>query len=197
MGLPIDQLIVATNQNDILHRCIQNNDHSKQALQHSLSPSMDIMVSSNFERMLFDVYDRDGAAIRQLMEDFKSGKMTLSDDAFQRIVALFASDRLDDEQMQQVIAQMYDSNGYLLDPHTAIGVQAARNCRQNQADPMICLATAHPAKFPEAIEKSGLKVEVELPSHMASIMTQEERCEVLPNDLAVLQQYIADNCRKS
>jgi len=193
MGLPIEQLIVATNQNDILHRCIQDNDHSKKSLEHSLSPSMDIMVSSNFERMLFDVYQRDGNAIRQLMEDFKSGAMTLSDDAYQRIVALFASDRLDDVQMQAVVADVYQSNDYLLDPHTAIGVQAARNCRKDLLVPMVCLATAHPAKFPEAIEKSGVRVDLVLPPHMSDLMNREERYEVLPNELTAVQSYIAEN----
>lgn len=193
MGLPIEQLIVATNQNDILHRCIQDNDHSKKSLEHSLSPSMDIMVSSNFERMLFDVYQRDGNAIRQLLENFKSGSMILSDDAYQRIVVLFSSDRLDDEQMQAVIAEMYQENDYLLDPHTAIGVQAARNCRKDLSVPMVCLATAHPAKFPEAIEKAGIECALTLPPHMADLMSREERYEVLPNDLKALQGYIADN----
>lgn len=193
MGLPIEQLIVATNQNDILHRCIQDNDHSKKSLEHSLSPSMDIMVSSNFERMLFDVYQRDGNAIRQLMEDFKSGAMTLTDDAYQRIVALFASDRLDDQQMKAVVADVYQSNDYLLDPHTAIGVQAARNCRKDLLAPMVCLATAHPAKFPEAIEKSGIQVDLTLPTHMSDLMSREERYEVLPNELKALQSYIAEN----
>lgn len=193
MGLPIEQLIVATNQNDILHRCIQDNDHSKKTLEHSLSPSMDIMVSSNFERILFDVYQRDGNAIRELMNDFKSGVMTLSDDAYQGITGLFVSDRLDDDQMQAAIADVYQRNNYLLDPHTAIGVQAAKRCRKDLVTPVICLATAHPAKFPEAIEKVGVKNEVQLPSHMLGLMNSEERYEVLPNDLLVLQNYIVKN----
>ena len=193
MGLPIDQLIVATNQNDILHRCIQDNDHSKKSLEHSLSPSMDIMVSSNFERMLFDVYQKDGAAIRQLMDDFKSGSMKLTEDAYQRIVALFASHRLDDAQMQAVVADVYQRNDYLLDPHTAIGVEAARNCRKDMMVPMVCLATAHPAKFPEAIETSGIEADLTLPPHMSDLMNREERYEVLQNELKALQPYIADN----
>ena len=193
MGLPIDQLIVATNQNDILHRCIQDNDHSRKSLEHSLSPSMDIMVSSNFERMLFDVYQRDGAAIRKLMEDFKSGSMVLTGSAYQRITKLFSSDRLDDSQMQTMVSEMHQENDYLLDPHTAIGVQAARNCRKDLSVPMICLATAHPAKFPEAIEKSGIEGELALPPHMSDLMHREERYEILPNELEALQSYIADN----
>src|SRR5690606_9613886 len=126
MGLPIDQLVIATNSNDILHRCISDNDHSKQPLEHTLSPSMDIMVSSNFERMLFDLYDRDGDAIKQLMEDFKSGSMALNENALSRARELFASHRVDDARMIAVIREVFDKTEYLLDPHTAIGVEAAR-----------------------------------------------------------------------
>jgi len=193
MGLPLGQLIVATNQNDILHRCIQNNDHSKQTLEHSLSPSMDIMVSSNFERMLFDVYGRDGDAIRQLMEDFKSGEMTLSQEAFNKVSATFSSDRVDDAEMMEITADVFNNTDYLLDPHTAIGVLAARNKRKDMSIPMVCLGTAHPAKFPEAVEKSGVSATAELPTHMSTLMSQEERYHVEDNDLVKLQTYIADN----
>ncbi len=190
MGLPIDQLVVATNQNDILHRCISANDHSKQPLQHSLSPSMDIMVSSNFERMLFDLYDRDGQAINQLMEDFKSGTMTLNDDVMARMRALFSSYRLGDDEVLDVIADTFDKTEYLLDPHTAIGVQAARKTRRNYNVPMICLATAHPAKFPEAIQKAGCQ-DPALPHHMQDLFERKERYEVLNNDIAQVHGFIA------
>src|SRR5690606_35018749 len=116
MGLPIDQLVIATNSNDILHRCISGNDHSKHQLEHTLSPSMDIMVSSNFERMLFDLYDRDGAAIRELMYNFKSGSMTLSQTSLNRARELFSSYRVDDETTLAVIRQVFDRCEYLLDP---------------------------------------------------------------------------------
>src|SRR5690606_6866687 len=129
MALPVERLIIATNANDILHRCISNNDHSKKALVHSLSPSMDIMVSSNFERLLFDLYDRDGAAIEQLMNDFKSGSMTLSDEALTKARSLFASHRVDDERTVAVIAEVLQESAYLADPHTAIGIEAARKTR--------------------------------------------------------------------
>jgi len=146
MGLPIEQLLIATNSNDILHRCISDNDHSKQALHHSLSPSMDIMVSSNFERLLFDLYDRDGAEIKRLMAEFESGSMSLSDKSLSSARSLFSSYRLDDDETLSVIADVYENCEYLLDPHTAIGVAAARAKRSNQTTPMVCLATAHPAK---------------------------------------------------
>ncbi len=193
MGLPIEQLVIATNSNDILHRCISENDHSKQPLIHSLSPSMDIMVSSNFERMLFDLYDRDGAAIKQLMEDFKSGTMHLNEEALSKARALFSSYRLDDDEMIEVIRDVYESAEYLLDPHTAIGVQAARKTRRSQETPMVCLATAHPAKFPEAVKKAGQKDDPALPHHMSDLFDREEKFSVLDNDLGKVQQFIADN----
>ncbi|MBX2808693.1 MAG: threonine synthase [Cellvibrionaceae bacterium] len=189
MGLPIDQLIVATNANDILHRCIAHNDHSTQPLQHSLSPSMDIMVSSNFERLLFDVYGADGAAIYQLMDDFKAGSMRLSDTALASVQANFDSYRLDDEAMIKVIADVFARSAYVLDPHTAIGVEAARQKRRDATTPMVCLATAHPAKFSEAIAKAGLP-DPALPYHMRDLFAREERYHVLANDLSQVQNFI-------
>jgi threonine synthase len=192
MGLPVEQLVVATNQNDILHRCIQSNDHSKKSLEKTLSPSMDIMVSSNFERMLFDAYGRDGDAIRKLMDDFSGGEMTISAKPFGVIKSLFSSYRLDDQGTADVIKSVYSTSQYLLDPHTAIGLEAGRKTRKKNDVAMICLATAHPAKFPEAIEKTGLDVDVELPLHLADLFDREERFDVLENDLSVLHQYVAE-----
>src|SRR5690625_7221231 len=102
MGLPIDQLVIATNSNDILHRCLSDNDHSKHSLKHTLSPSMDIMISSNFERLLFDLYDRDGAAIADLMQQARAGTMKLSDKALESARKLFSSHRLDDAETVEV-----------------------------------------------------------------------------------------------
>ncbi len=193
MGLPVEQLIVATNCNDILHRCLSENDHSKKPLVHSLSPSMDIMVSSNFERMLFDVYGHDGEAIRQLMEDFKTGEMKLSDEAFSKVKELFSSYRLDDEETIQVIKDVFESAEYLLDPHTAIGVQAARKKRRNTSTPVVCLATAHPAKFPEAVKKAGQTDDPVLPHHMRDLFDREEKYEVIDNQIGDVQTFIKNN----
>ncbi|MCV6626279.1 MAG: threonine synthase [Cellvibrionaceae bacterium] len=195
MGLPIDQLIVATNSNDILHRCISANDHSKHQLEHTLSPSMDIMVSSNFERLLFDLYGRDGAEIQRLMDEFKSGSMSLSETALSQARELFSSFRLDDKGMIKVIEDVYESSEYLLDPHTAIGIAAARAERRRSDIPMICLATAHPAKFPEAVEKAVEGVHPALPHHMADLFEREERYEVLDNDIAAVQGFVKTNTR--
>lgn len=196
MGLPIDQLVIATNSNDILHRCISANDHSKNQLQHTLSPSMDIMVSSNFERMLFDLYNRDGSAIRQLMEDFKSGAMVLDELALSKARELFTSYGVNDEVTIDVIRTVFENTGYLLDPHTAIGVEAARKTRRRQDIPMICLATAHPAKFPEAVRKAGQDEDPALPHHMKDLFEREERYQILPQDIEQVQQFVASNVRQ-
>lgn len=196
MGLPIEQLVIATNSNDILHRCISQNDHSKQALVHSLSPSMDIMVSSNFERMLFDLHDRDGLAINKMMADFKdTGQLHLSESALLRAREIFSSYRLSDEETTQVIHDVYEQTEYLLDPHTAIGVQAARKTRKSSDIPMICLATAHPAKFPDAVKLAGQKDDPALPHHMQDLFDRAERYEVLNNEIGSVQQFIQNNIR--
>ena len=195
MGLPIDQLVIATNSNDILHRCLSDNDHSKQSLQHTLSPSMDIMVSSNFERMLFDLYGRDGDKIRGLMNDFKSGEMHLDEAALSQARELFSSYKVDDATTLEVIRDVFAHTEYLLDPHTAIGVKAARETRRRQDIPMVCLATAHPAKFPEAVRKAGQESDPALPVHMADLFQREERYDVLGNKLDAVQSYIAGNLK--
>ena len=193
MGLPIDQLVVATNTNDILHRCISNNDFAKHKLAHTLSPSMDIVISSNFERLLFDCYDRDGAAINDLMTRFQTEDVALTDSAFANVRSLFDSYKVDDQQTVNTIADVYETTEYLLDPHSAIGVEAARQVRRRDDIPMITLATAHPAKFPEAVMKAGYPHEPELPHHMATLFEDEERCTVLENDLPAVHKFLVDN----
>ena len=193
MGLPIEQLVIATNQNDILHRCISDNDHSTRPLEQSLAPSMDIMISSNFERLLFDLYDRDGAAVAGLMADAKAGHMDLSDSALKQARALFSSYRCDDKGMIKIIRDTYADCGYLLDPHTAIGLEAARHCRGNIETPMVTLATAHPAKFPDAVKQAGYPDDPELPSHMADLFAREEQLTVIENNQKAVQRFIADH----
>ncbi len=195
MGLAVDQLVIATNANDILHRCLSGNDLSRRPLEHTLSPSMDIMVSSNFERMLFDLYDGDGAAIRQLMGDFGKGAMSLPETRLSRARELFSSYRLDDSETLEVIAQVFNETEYLLDPHSAIGVQAGRRTRRTSKIPMVCLATAHPAKFPEAVSKAIPGCEPALPYHMRDLFNKDERYTVLANEAAVVRGFISTNLR--
>ena len=193
MGLPIKQLVIATNQNDILHRCISDNDHTSRPLEQSLAPSMDIMISSNFERLLFDLYDQDGAVIAQLMNDAKAGSMQLSNSALDRARELFASFRCDDSGMIDLISTTNRDIDYLLDPHTAIGLAAARACREDTSTPMVTLATAHPAKFPEAVKKAGYPRDPDLPNHMADLFDRKEHFTVLDNVQSEVQQFIAEN----
>jgi threonine synthase len=195
MGLPVKQLIVATNSNDILHRCISANHYVKHDLVATLSPSMDIMVSSNFERLLFDLYDRNGEELAQLVTDLNSGKATsLDTQRWKTARETFASHKVDDELTCQVIKQVAEEHNYLLDPHSAIGVEAGRVCNQHPEVPMITMATAHPVKFPDAVIKAG-QASPQLPRHLSDLLEREERCQVLPNDLASVQAYIANNIK--
>lgn len=193
MGLPVPQLIIATNANDILHRCISGNDYSRHPLLHTLSPSMDIMISSNFERLLFDLYERDGQALATLMAGFEAGAATLDSKALGHARTLFHSHRVDDADTVATIRAEYEASEYLLDPHSAIGVAAARHCRRDLETPVVCLATAHPAKFPAAVQQAGYQGAPPLPQHMADLFTRTERYQVLPNELAPLHRHIADN----
>lgn len=191
MGLPIRQLIVATNENDILHRCLSKNDYSKHPLTHTLSPSMDIMASSNFERLLFDLYERDGEKLAQLMDRLSHEDVTLDKKVWQRAGELFNSYSVNDELTCETIAAVYETSETLIDPHTAIGVCAARECNTSPEVPMITLSTAHPVKFPEAVLKAGCE-QPNLPHHMADLFEREERFQVLDNDLAAVQKLLAE-----
>lgn len=192
MGLPIEQLVIGTNSNDILHRFMCQNQYQKLQLVHSLSPSMDIMISSNFERALFDLYQRDGEAVADLMERFNSETVSVPDAVFERARAVFDSHAVDDTRTIEVIRQVYESTGYLLDPHSAIGLEAGRQCRRNATTPMVALATAHPAKFPQAVMQAGQSEEPGLPHYMSDLYQRPERYSVLDGDLATVQGFIAD-----
>ncbi|WP_203142512.1 threonine synthase [Marinobacter mangrovi] len=193
MGLPISQLVIATNQNDILHRFMSGNRYEQQQLEHTLSPSMDIMVSSNFERLLFDLHGRDGDAVRDLLERAQQGPVSIEDYRWKNARKLFDSAAVDDTGTCDTIRDVFETNEYLLDPHTAIGVKAARTCRRDPAVPMITLGTAHPAKFPDAVKQSGVGVTPELPQHLADLFDREERYTVLEDDLGAVQGFIASH----
>lgn len=194
MGLPISQLIVATNRNDILHRFMSGNQYVKGDLHPTLSPSMDIMVSSNFERLLFDLHGRNGAAIAGLMDTFKQGGgFSVEQERWTEARKLFDSLAVDDAQTCETIAEVYEQTGELLDPHTAIGVKAARECRRSLDIPMVILGTAHPVKFPDAVEKAGVGKALELPAHLSDLFERDERCTVLPNDLKSVQAFVSQH----
>ena len=191
MGLPVERLLIATNQNDVMHKTLQQGVYQRQSLHHTLSPSMDISVSSNFERLLFDLYQRDGKQIAQLMERFESDGISLDTNALKQMRALFGSDAIDDAQTCATIASVYRDSGYLLDPHSATGLATARRASLAAGTPRVCLATAHPAKFAEAISQSGLGVSAELPPAMSDLLEREEAYSVLPNSRDAVTNFIA------
>ncbi len=188
MGLPIDQLVVATNQNDILHRCISSGEYRPDGVVPSISPSMDIQVSSNFERVLFDAYGRDGAAVSQVMDELKSGGFTVSQGALQYLQEQFTSGRVSEDETSATIKAMLERTGELLCPHSAVAVKIANDMRSTST-PMITLATAHPAKFPAAVE-AATGVHPQLPPHMADLFGRDERLTDIENDLGAIEALV-------
>ncbi|MEX0350406.1 MAG: threonine synthase [Paracoccaceae bacterium] len=188
MGLPIDRLVVATNQNDILHRCLSGQGYHKGDTIPSISPSMDIQVSSNFERALYYAYDEDGRAIAALMDELKSGGFDVSQGALQALHESFDSGRVSEDETMAAIKSTLASSGELLCPHSAIGVKVADEQRKSDV-PMITLATAHPAKFPAAVEKAS-GVFPPLPPRMSDLYERSERVTRIANDLGALEEHI-------
>lgn len=194
MGLPIDQLIVATNQNNILHRCLSTGKYEKAKVLPSLSPSMDIQVSSNFERALFDAYDRDGSAVSQVMDDLTNkGGFSLSQGVSDKLCKHFASNSASEKETLKAIKNSYAQTGELLCPHSAIGVHVAEKSRAPET-PMITLATAHPAKFPDAVEKAT-DLRPELPERLAGLYERSERLTHVENDLTKLENLVKERIK--
>ncbi len=189
MGLPIKQLIIATNSNDILHRFMSRNDYAQGELEHTLSPSMDIMVSSNFERYLFDLFGRDGKALAAFMSDTGEGSHSIDSERWKQAQKVFASASVDDETTCDVIREVFAENEFLIDPHTAIGVKAARECNTDKSVPMVCLATAHPVKFADAVKKAGLDTP-QLPEHLSDLFEREEQYSIVDNSLSAVTDLI-------
>jgi len=188
MGLPIDRLIIATNQNDILHRTVKTGSHTKSGVKPSISPSMDIQVSSNFERLIFDLYNRDGDKVSELFDALKSkGTFTLSIEANKKLNDEFDSGCCSDIETSQAIKKYYNSMGEILCPHSAIGVSVSEE-HMNET-PIITLATAHPAKFPDAVEKA-CGIIPNLPPHMADLYVRDERMTRVSGDLNALEAII-------
>jgi threonine synthase len=198
MGLPVERLIVGANRNDILARFLAANDMTIRAVEPSLSPSMDIQVSSNFERLLFELLGRDAAATAAQMQRFRAeGRMPVPDAAWRAATALFHGFTLDDAGTLAEIGRLWTGQGYLADPHTAIGTAAARALAPaDPAVPVIVAATAHPAKFPDAVETAtGLRPP--LPARMADLFAREERFAVLPPDLAQVEAAVRAQAQRN
>ena len=192
MGLPMGKLVVAANSNDILPRFLESGRMSLGAVQSTLSPSMDIQISSNFERLLFESLDRDGARVAALLQGFREkGAFTLEEETMARILKRFAGARLNDSGTLAEIKRIYGEIGSLLDPHTAIGVAVARKRLAAGAGVTVVLSTAHPAKFPAAVEKACGQRPA-LPARLSGLFEREERYSILPSDAAGLKGFIGD-----
>jgi threonine synthase len=189
MGLSVERLIVATNVNDILHRALAKGDYSIGEVTPTAAPSMDIQVSSNFERLLYDLEGRDGSTTAARMKWFEQmGKMVLSSD-MRRKAALFASARADSAEMSGAMRWAWDHCGQIIDPHTAIALHAAREGGIAADIPVVTLATAHPAKFREAVERAT-GIRPSLPARVGNLFDREERFISLPGDYAAVRDHV-------
>jgi threonine synthase len=190
MGLPIDRLVVATNVNDILVRTLASGSYEPHEVQPTTSPSMDIQVSSNFERLLFEAYGRDAEAIRALMGSLaQSRRFTLAARALAEIRNLFSADRADEDETAATIRTVRRETEYLLDPHTAVAFAVAEKEIRDPAVPMVVLSTAHPVKFPDAVE-AACGVRPRLPDWLADLPDRPERISVLPADQTAIERFI-------
>ena len=195
MGFPIERLILGSNSNDILTRFLASAEMSMAPVEPTLSPSMDIQVSSNFERLLFEALGRDGSRVAEILRRFREDRrFRLEAAAMGQIRGLFEGHRLDDAGTVEVIRRVYRETGELIDPHTAIGVAAAERSRLDPGMPIVSLATAHPAKFADAIERA-VGFRPKLPERLAAVMGAKERFQGMPNDLEAVEAFIADRVR--
>ncbi len=194
MGLPVDQLVIATNDNDILARTLATGEYATRGVVPTTSPSMDIQVSSNFERLLYFASGGNVDEIRRYMQSLKqSGSFTVEEKTLEAIRAEFAAGRSDMAETAATIGSVLEESGYLLDPHTATGVKVARGLEASSA-PMVVLSTAHPAKFPQAV-KDASGVEPPLPAWLGDLMERKESFTVVPSDLKLLQDHISRHAR--
>jgi threonine synthase len=190
MGLPVHHFVVAANTNDILARFFETGVMTTAEVVPTLSPSMDIQISSNFERLLFDLYDRNGKTLAEAMAEFRrSGTLEVGANALSHVRALFDAGRLDDEDTLAAIADCHSRFGETIDPHTAVGYAIAQQHRRDPEVPMVVLATAHPAKFADAVAKATGQ-RPRLPARLSDLMERAERVDGLPNDIAALKALI-------
>ena len=195
MGLPIERLTIATNVNDILARVLATGSYELRDVVATSSPSMDIQVASNFERLLFEAYQRDGGAVRALMDSLaQARKFTLSAHALSHIRASFVAARADEEEVAATIRTVKRETGIFVDPHTAVGIAAAEKEPRNPAVPMVVLSTAHPAKFPEAVA-AACGERPELPNWLSDLNQRPERVTALPADQSAVERFVLTTSR--
>ena len=190
LGLPIDKLIVATNKNDILHRAISGGDYTQRQVEETNTPSMDIQIASNFERLLYDVKDCNSEIIKEVMSKIKSNSFIIDNDDLNKINKNFTSEMLDEKETVEMIKQINDEYQIIVDPHTAVGIGAVKKLRlENNC---VVLSTAHPCKFPQAIQDAISKTE-DLPSSLSYINGRKEKFEVLPKDIEKVKDYVMNS----
>jgi threonine synthase len=190
MGLNIEQLIIGSNSNDILTRFFESGRMEMTGVRPTISPSMDIQISSNFERLLFELYNRDSNMIRNMMKEFReTGSYTVSQEVMEQASEVYSAARFNDQEIRDTIDVVFKENNELIDPHSAIGVAAGRAKRRNPNTPLVELATAHPAKFPKAVEQASGQ-HPSLPDRLADLFEREERVTIMDNDLAQIQEFV-------
>jgi threonine synthase len=199
MGLPIERLVIGTNANDVLARYLTKGEMAIAPVVPSLSPSMDIQVASNFERLLFELKGRNGGAVAAAVQRFRQGGALPADEqAWRRARDLFSAHRIDDALTLDTIADTYRRSGHLIDPHSAVAVAAARAelARDHGATPMVALATAHPAKFPDAVARAtGIRPSA--PPALGEVMERRERITILPNDASAVARFLRAHARRA
>ena len=195
MGLPIQKLIIGSNCNDILARTVQSGLMQTRPVIPSVAPSMDIQISSNFERLLYELLDRDGAVLEKLMNEFKqTGRLDLPENAKQSLQSLFCAHAMSDDQIRRAISQTYQQTGEILDPHSMIGVAAGKLAGKLYGGdlPVMAIATAHPSKFPTTI-KQAINIEPKLPDYLGDLMSRPTRCHDVMNESEAVKQFITNN----
>ncbi|MBW8825313.1 MAG: threonine synthase [Acidobacteria bacterium] len=195
MGVPIRRLVIGSNRNDILPRFFESGVMAMHGVTPTSSPSMDIQVSSNFERLLFELCGRNGAVVTHLMTRFRAdGTVDMGESRLGMAREIFDAARIDDDAVLRVIAATYERTGRIVDPHTAVGLGAAGLLHHDPATPIVSLATAHPAKFPDAVEEA-IGIRPELPDFLGDLFERPERYEVVANDLAAVEAHVASSSR--
>ena len=187
MGLPIDKLIVATNQNDILHRAISKGDYTSKKVSETFSPSMDIQLASNFERLIFEIQGCNSDKTKNIMAKVKENNYKLDETSLNKINKDFLSEKLNEDETINEIKEVFKNHSIVLDPHTAIGYGVAKKLKQDNN--CVILSTAHPSKFPEAI-KNALGKNEELPPELRNVLKEEEKFEIIENSLDQVKNYI-------
>ena len=192
MGLPVERFLVASNTNDVLDRFFRTGQMQLRDVAPTFSPSMDIQISSNFERLLFEIFKRDGVRVEETLQKLRSsGIFSIGEEALKGLGEKWASSRVNDQETLETIAKVSNELGYLIDPHTAVGYLTADRYTKDLEHPVVTLATAHPSKFPDAVQQA-CGILPELPAHLDDLYERKEFYEILPNDEQIVKSYILE-----